>query len=191
MNRYSYCYNNPLRYTDPTGHFGWDDISSAFSSTVTWAHQQVYNAVNTVTSFWNDIAPVAQPVIEAASWAVCIASVFVNPVPLESKIATAGATEQRIATAVANAEAKLPSLAGNVLPKLESTGVGAAEKVASKSLTPYYPPNGGALGAWEKATLSPGSTFSRIGDIRGHYVSPVGTSLEMRSLPPSKLKPRR
>ncbi|AKG53330.1 hypothetical protein DGWBC_0654 [Dehalogenimonas sp. WBC-2] len=23
LNRYSYCYNNPLKYTDPTGHWGW------------------------------------------------------------------------------------------------------------------------------------------------------------------------
>ena len=26
LNRYSYCYNNPLVYTDPTGHWGWSNI---------------------------------------------------------------------------------------------------------------------------------------------------------------------
>jgi RHS repeat-associated protein len=30
LNRYSYCANNPLIYTDPTGHFGFSDITNFF-----------------------------------------------------------------------------------------------------------------------------------------------------------------
>jgi len=31
LNRYSYVLNNPLRYTDPTGYFGWDSIGNFFN----------------------------------------------------------------------------------------------------------------------------------------------------------------
>ncbi len=29
LNRYSYCRNNPLKYVDPTGHWGWSSIKKA------------------------------------------------------------------------------------------------------------------------------------------------------------------
>jgi len=29
LNRYSYCWNNPLKYVDPTGHWGWSSIRKA------------------------------------------------------------------------------------------------------------------------------------------------------------------
>jgi RHS repeat-associated protein len=29
LNRYSYCWNNPLKYVDPTGHWGWSSIKKA------------------------------------------------------------------------------------------------------------------------------------------------------------------
>ncbi|MGA2279421.1 MAG: RHS repeat-associated core domain-containing protein [Verrucomicrobiota bacterium] len=35
-NRYSYCLNNPLRYTDPTGHGFWSTVSDALFSTETY-----------------------------------------------------------------------------------------------------------------------------------------------------------
>lgn len=35
MNRYTYVFNNPLRYTDPTGQFGWGDIKNAINTTIT------------------------------------------------------------------------------------------------------------------------------------------------------------
>jgi RHS repeat-associated protein len=77
LNRYSYCYNNPLRYTDPTGHFGWGEIVNAVSSTVTWAQQQVDNAVNTVMDTYNQVGPVGQTVVEVAALAVSVADVVI------------------------------------------------------------------------------------------------------------------
>jgi len=35
LNRYSYCYNNPLRYVDPTGHYSEDEIMKHFGVS-TW-----------------------------------------------------------------------------------------------------------------------------------------------------------
>ncbi len=37
LNRYSYCLNNPLRYTDPTGQWSWGDLWGSFTETVTSA----------------------------------------------------------------------------------------------------------------------------------------------------------
>ena len=37
LNRYAYCYNNPVNYTDPTGHFPWDAV--------------LYGAVYTVAAY--------------------------------------------------------------------------------------------------------------------------------------------
>jgi RHS repeat-associated protein len=46
LNRYSYCINNPLRYTDPSGH----GIGSLFSSIVKTITSTVTNVVNTITT---------------------------------------------------------------------------------------------------------------------------------------------
>lgn len=54
---------------------------------------------------------------------------------------------------------------------------------SNTALVPYYPPNGGALGPWERITLMKGQRIDRYGDLNGKYFSPIGTPLPQRALP--------
>ncbi len=54
----------------------------------------------------------------------------------------------------------------------------------TKSVNPYYPRNDGALGKWSNEILYPGTRIDRFGEDFGKYLSPHGTPLDMRALPP-------
>jgi hypothetical protein len=51
-------------------------------------------------------------------------------------------------------------------------------------LTTYYPPNSGFAGTQIEETLQPGTMIDRFGEDAGRFVSPTGTPVPMRSLPP-------
>ena len=53
-----------------------------------------------------------------------------------------------------------------------------------KDITPYYPPNDGALNEWKAERLEPGTLIDRYGGLNGSYTSPIGVPVEMRALPP-------
>ncbi len=57
-------------------------------------------------------------------------------------------------------------------------------RTAGQKLTTYYPPNRGFLGGSSRQTLEAGTRIDRYGREGGTFVSPAGTPLEMRSLPP-------
>ena len=57
-------------------------------------------------------------------------------------------------------------------------------RTAGRELTTYYPPNRGFLGSSSRQTLEAGTRIDRYGREGGTFVSPAGTPLEMRSLPP-------
>ena len=64
--------------------------------------------------------------------------------------------------------------------------VANAGKGMTKAIVPYYPPNNGALlGTERRIILQPGTVIDRYGDLNGKYLSPIGTPLEMRALPPT------
>jgi hypothetical protein len=63
-------------------------------------------------------------------------------------------------------------------------GADAAATTAGKELTTYYPPNRGFLGHPSKQTLEAGTRIDRYGREGGTFVSPEGSPLEMRALPP-------
>jgi hypothetical protein len=50
FNRYSYCINNPLRYTDPSGYnwftCGWDWVTSKISQATRWTGNEATHLVN-------------------------------------------------------------------------------------------------------------------------------------------------
>jgi RHS repeat-associated protein len=52
----------------------------------------------------------------------------------------------------------------------------------SRALTPYHPPNNGALGESAPFSLLPGTRVDRYGRDAGRYLSPEGTPMEMRAL---------
>jgi RHS repeat-associated protein len=59
-NRYAYGLNNPLRYSDPTGHLSEDEIEAYFGFTEMWQMQEVYGEAVTAqlwgTEFtWGDV----------------------------------------------------------------------------------------------------------------------------------------
>lgn len=62
----------------------------------------------------------------------------------------------------------------------------AAEK-ASTALQTYYPPNNGFSGAIEKISLDVGTIIQRTGDLAGRFTSPAGTPSQMLSFPYDKI----
>jgi len=65
-----------------------------------------------------------------------------------------------------------------------ASGLYTGPVASSRTLTPYYPANGGAIGAWSQTTLKVGQIISRFGSSYGKYFSPSGTSSAARALPP-------
>ena len=54
----------------------------------------------------------------------------------------------------------------------------------STAITSYYPPNNGAVsGSEHNMFLMPGDKIDRYGGLKGKYLSPTGTPIEMRALP--------
>ena len=54
----------------------------------------------------------------------------------------------------------------------------------STEIVSYYPPNNGAIiGSEKNIYLMPGDKIDRYGKVNGKYFSPIGTPVEMRSLP--------
>ena len=62
----------------------------------------------------------------------------------------------------------------------------AAEK-ASTALQTYYPPNNGFSGAIEKISLDVGTIIQRTGDLAGRFTAPAGTPSQMLSFPYDKI----
>jgi hypothetical protein len=62
---------------------------------------------------------------------------------------------------------------------------GGAFPGSARAVTPPYPANRGFIGQPRTETLQPGVRIDRIGGENGLFVSPAGTPVPMRSLPPS------
>ena len=65
-----------------------------------------------------------------------------------------------------------------------ASGVGKTEIRKTISIVSYYPINDGALiGTKKTIILQPGTIVDRYGPLKGKYLAPVDTPLEMRALP--------
>jgi RHS repeat-associated protein len=169
LNRYSYCLNNPLKYTDPTGH---------------WPHIH-----------WKSVLKVAAIVVAAV--VVTAAVIIAAPVVLTAIASTAtavGATTVA-ATATTAAVALAPVAAtvaavpvlGTVATAvagvgLEITGLGGTQAIKNAQST-LNPP--GALGTWSQISFQEGDTFQRVGSELGKYGAPVGQSADASALFPN------
>jgi len=67
----------------------------------------------------------------------------------------------------------------------ESGIAGSSQGSTTNAIANYYPPNNGALGESTNTYLMPGDLIDRFGSPYGRYLSPTGTPLSMRALPPN------
>lgn len=64
LNRYSYVYNNPLRYTDPSGHAGWEQAGSIGQLPLPSLQTViVMSALNVLLSLWGDDDDLPPPLL--------------------------------------------------------------------------------------------------------------------------------
>ena len=60
----------------------------------------------------------------------------------------------------------------------------SSQSATSTELAPYYPPDDGALEGWRTEILEPGTLIDRYGGEYGRFLSPFGTPIDMRAMPP-------
>jgi RHS repeat-associated protein len=84
LNRYSYVFNNPLSYTDPSGYFGWKDVAkNGVKVLAAWASTlcvQAYAACATVAN-----SVINTVFAESHSSAGTVSTVFGNGAPSSSR----------------------------------------------------------------------------------------------------------
>ena len=152
-NRYSYCLNNPLRYTDPTGHWGqeaadwWSGtVDSGMSHINAPPQHWIYNGtVGTVNSL---AGGVAEPLRLGSS----AGAVSGNPNATAGQIAIAGVQEVSRAAAVIPVGAAIGKGAGALVSGL----TGSAERGAVGELAGAA---GGAAGKTGQGLTTPSKVF--------------------------------
>ncbi|MDM7999792.1 MAG: glycohydrolase toxin TNT-related protein [Dehalococcoidia bacterium] len=194
LNPYSYCRNNPLKYTDPSGRFipllaiGIGIVLGAGGYTASVA---IHNAIND------------QPLMQGFDPIDCVMWAALGGVSggILAGASAAGATGGRLlltALAVNVGETEIgygisagrkgewtwqgALTAGGVAAGFTAVGFGVSS--ALSKWIPARAPNGGALGRWGNHTLEVDEVISRIGNPGGRYAAPNWVPKWMRSLPP-------
>lgn len=162
-NLFAYCNNNPIMYSDPSGH-------SIILACI------IVGAVIGGLAGGHIAAKVSKAQTgKVNGWAV--AGGIVGGGVL------GGLAGWGIGAAITAIGAAMTGAAGTVAaPVVEQV----AEK-ASTALQTYYPPNNGFSGAIEKISLDVGTIIQRTGDLAGRFTAPAGTPSQMLSLPYDKI----
>ena len=151
LNRYAYVRNNPLHYSDPTGHDLWDDIGDAFSDAV----NAVSDAVGEVAKGLDDLGPLGA-VLEVGLQAV-------DPV-----MGTWVMTQSEQGRYILSAEI----IAASAVATFECAGCGATLTIGG--LTINAVPAGALVGSTTMSALGGYSAAENGGDIsQGIFVGSV------------------
>jgi hypothetical protein len=137
LNRYSYCWNNPLKFNDPTGHWGWSNIkkaAKAVAKAVVSKIDYVQTALDVV-----GLIPVVGEVADALNGGiyaargdyVSAALSFAACIPVAGTAATAGKLAKHAVKAVDNAQSL--SKVGKGL-RAAKKGIGATGKIGEAAL---------------------------------------------------------
>ncbi|MCI8589400.1 MAG: glycohydrolase toxin TNT-related protein [Clostridiales bacterium] len=162
FNMFAYCHNNPIMYSDPTGH------------SITLACIIIGAVIGAVAGGCAGAYISKKQTGKVNGWAVAAGAVGGGVVGLIGW--GVGAAITAVGTAATG------SAATAAAPVVQQV----AEK-ASTALQTYYPPNDGFSGAVQKITLEAGTLIQRTGDLVGRYIAPAGTPTQMLSLPYDKI----
>jgi len=163
FNVFAYCCNNPIIYSDPTGH------------SITLACIIIGAVIGAVAGGCAGAYVSKKQTGKVNGWAVAAGAVGGGVV--------GGLVGWGVGAAItAVGAAATGSAATAAAPVVQQV----AEK-ASTALQTYYPPNDGFSGAVQKITLEAGTLIQRTGDLVGRYIAPAGTPTEMLSLPYDKI----
>jgi RHS repeat-associated protein len=192
--RYAYVLNNPVKYTDPSGHCPWCIVIGAIAGAAVGYGSQVYsNYQNGVTGADAWLTNISGEVIAGST---LIGATIGLGVGVVSVVAGGGAvTSGGIAAGTGGTATAANTACGGDLCTDEtqkvttslSASLHTANQVTSYSTTgiqPYYPPRLGFNGLPQVTTLLPGEVVDRYGSTFGSFLSPAGTPLWARSLPP-------
>ena len=162
-NSFAYCNNNPIMYSDPSGH------------SITLACIIVGAVIGGLAG-----GHIAAKVSKAQTgkvngWAV--AGGIVGGGVL------GGLAGWGVGATITAIGATATSAAGTVAAPI----VEQISEKTSTALQTYYPPNNGFSGAIEKVSLDVGTIIQRTGDLSGRFTAPAGTPSQMLSLPYDKI----
>lgn len=212
LNRYAYGHSNPLRYSDPSGHFALSMLlgTALIGGAIGWG-VNLYGQLS--SNSWN-LSAVNQRSLWAATGAGFIAgglSPFAAGVTilgshildivasgslldgfeygayhiLNGSRATLGGYAGAMTSGSVSAGAMYVPASTAIINIPKDANYNIVNPDKSVALQTYYPPNTGFLGVTKETSLSVGSVVQRTGDLYGSYIAPGNAPRAMLSLPPS------
>ena len=162
-NLFAYCSNNPVMYSDPSGH------------SVTLACIIISAVIGGLAG-----GHIAAKASKAQSGKV-------NGWAVAGGVVGGGALGGLAGWGVGAAITAIGTTATGAAGAAAAPIVEQAAEKASTALRTYYPPNNGFSGAIEEITLDVGTVIQRTGDLVGRFTAPAGTPSQLLSLPYDKI----
>ncbi|WP_368292719.1 kelch repeat-containing protein [Dehalobacter sp. TBBPA1] len=145
LNLYTYCHNEPIMYSDPTGHWSlWGALTSAVSTVKSAATSAVSTVTKAATKVVSTVTKAASTVVSTVSKAAT----------------TAVSTVSKAATTVASTVSKAASTAVSTASKAVSTAVSTVTSVAKSTAAIASSAISSAASAVKSAASSIASTVS-------------------------------